>query len=224
MDSEEERKDSINKKTDDVSQNQFDPVKDELIQELRTHQAELEIQNEELRESQLKLEVSQRKYWDLYDFAPIGYLTLDTSNIIKQINLSGADLLEKHRKYLIGMSFIVFLTSKSRSLFHQHIKNVLKTGMDRYCDLELIRNEGKPVDIHIKTSLLIEEGIITFRIALVDISKTKQAEDLKESLKRFSQVNRTLLALRLSSFAMMHAIDEVNYLDDVCKIIVDDCG
>jgi chemotaxis family two-component system sensor kinase Cph1 len=177
-----------------------------------------------LRESQLKLEVSQRKYWDLYDFAPIGYLTLDTSNIIKQINLSGADLLEKHRKYLIGMSFIVFLTSKSRSLFHQHIKNVLKTGMDRYCDLELIRNEGKPVDIHIKTSLLIEEGIITFRIALVDISKTKQAEDLKESLKRFSQVNRTLLALRHSSFAMMHAIDEVSYLDDVCKIIVDDCG
>ena len=66
--------------------------------------------------------------------------------------------------------------------------------------------------------------IITFRIALVDISKTKQAEDLKESLKRFSKVNRTLLALRHSSFAMMHAKDEVNYLNDVCKIIVDDCG
>ena len=182
------------------------------------------MQNEELRESQRKLADSQSKYWHLDDFAPIGYLTLDSYYMIKEINLSGADLLEKRRKYLIGRNFILFLTPKSRTLFHQHTKRVIKTGMDRYCDLELIRTEGKPIDIHIKTSLLIEDDIITFRIALIDISKTKQAEDLKESLKRFSKVNHTLLALRHSSFAMMHAKDEVDYLNNICKIIVDDCG
>ena len=96
--------------------------------------------------------------------------------------------------------------------------------MDRYCDLELLQDEGNPIDIHITTSLLVKNNIINFRIAIVDISKTKQAEDLKLSLKRLSQVNRTLLALRHSSFAMMHANNEYSYLEDVCDIIIDDCG
>ena len=162
MDSEKDKIDSLTKKMENTSQNQLISIKDELIDELRTHQIELEMQNEELQESQSKLEDSKRKYWDLYDFAPIGYLTLDSNNIIKEINLSGADLLEKHRKYLIGMNFLVFLTPKSRTLFHQHIKNVLKTGMDRYCDLELIKNDDKPIDIHIKTSLLIKMVLLLF--------------------------------------------------------------
>ena len=218
----------LREKAEEIAQNRsyaIDSIsKDELIEELRIHQIELELQNEELQESQIKLSDSQSKYWDLYDFAPIGYLTLDSNFMIKEINLSGADLLEKHRKYLIERNFILFLTPKSRTLFHQHTKRVIKTGMDRYCDLELIRTEGKPIDIHIKTSLLIQDDVITFRIAFIDISKTKQAEDLKESLKRFSKVNRTLLALRHSSFAMMHAKDEITYLNEVCKIVVDDCG
>ena len=223
MDSEKDKIVSLTKKMENASQNQ-DLDKDELIDELRTNQIELEIQNEQLQESQSKLEDSQRKYWDLYDFAPIGYLTLDYNNIIEEINLSGADLLERRRKYLIGRNFLIFLTPKSRTLFQQHTKKVIKTGMDRYCDLELVRTDGEPIDIHITTSLLVKNGIITFRIALVDISKSKQADELKKSLKSFSKVNRTLLALRHSSFAMMHAEDEVNYLNDVCKIIVDDCG
>jgi chemotaxis family two-component system sensor kinase Cph1 len=213
-----EEKDSFSNKEDDVYRNE------ELISDLRSHQIELEIQNEELRKSQLNLEDSKRKYWDLYDFAPIGYLTLDGDGVIGEINLSGADLLQKHRKYLIGASFFSFLTQKSRTIFHNHIKNVINTGMDRYCDLELLQVEGNPIDIHITTSLLVKNNIINFRIAIVDISKTKQAEDLKLSLKRLSQVNRTLLALRHSSFAMMHANNESSYLEDVCNIIVDDCG
>ena len=216
--------DSEKEKIENLSQNQIDLDKDELIDKLRTQQIELEVQNEELRESHTKLENSQRKYWDLYDFAPIGYLTLDSNYIIKEINLSGAGLLERRRKHLIGKYFLTFLTPKSRKLFHQHTKKVIKTGMDRYCDLELIKNDGIPIDIHITTSLLVQDDIITFRIALVDISKTKQAENLKKSLKRFTKINRTLLALRHSSFAMMHAKNEVNYLNEVCKIIVDDCG
>ncbi len=228
MDSEDLRNNELRKKAEEISRNKEYPIgnssKDELIKELRTHQIELEIRNEELVESHLKLEDSRRKYWDLYDYAPIGYLTLDANSIIKEINLSGAELLEKHRKQLIGIPFTLFLTQKSKTLFIQHIKNVLKTGMDRYCDLEIVQNEDKYKDIHITTSLQKQDHEITFRIAIVDISKTKQAEELKHTLKRFSKVNRTLLALRHSSFSMMHAEDEISYLNDICKIIIDDCG
>ena len=228
MNSENLRNNKLRKKAEEIIRNKEYPIDnsshDELIQELHTHQVELEIQNDELIESQLKLEDSRRKYWDLYDYAPIGYLTLNANAAIKEINLSGAELLEKHRKHLIGIPFTHFLTQKSKSLFNQHIKNVLKTGMDRYCDLQLVKNDGKYTDIHITTSILNHDGDITFRIAIVDISKTKQAEELKHTLKRFSKVNRTLLALRHSSFAMMHAKDEISYLNDICRIIIDDCG
>lgn len=229
MESENLKDDKLRKKAEEVLQNQLHPIikdqfKDELIQELRTHQIELELQNEELRESQLKLEDSQRKYWELYDFSPIGYLTLDEEGIIKEINLLGASLLKHPRKDLIRSPFFVFLTPESRNKFHQHIKNVINTGIDQDCDLELIRTDQKPINIHIKTSYTDNESITHFKIALLNISQTKQTEDLNESLKRFGQVNHTLVALRHSSLAMMHAADEVSYLDDVCKIIVNDCG
>ncbi len=155
MDSEDLKDNKLRKKAEEISQNKVYPIdnfsKDELIEELRIHQIELEMQNDELLKSQSKLGDSEGKYWDLYDFAPIGYLTLDPDNIIKEINISGAELLEKHRKYIIGRNFLVFLTPKSRTLFYQHIKNVLKTGMDQYCDLEIIQKESKHKDIHITT-------------------------------------------------------------------------
>ena len=220
--------DTLRKKADEVLKKQLTPItndqsKDELIQELQTHQIELELQNEELRESHILLEDSQRKYWDLYDFSPIGYLTLNEHCKIKEINLTGASLLKKSRKNLSEKPFLLFLTLQSRNKFHKHIKNVIKTGEDQDCDLELIRTDKNPIDIHIKTSMVHNEGI-NFHIAFMDISQTKQAKALKESLNNYSRVNRTLIALRHSSYAMMHTTDEISYLEDICKIVVDDCG
>ena len=73
----------MRKKAEETVKNQVDHTKDkswnldDVIYELRVHQVELEMQNEELRDTQIKLEYSQHKYFDLYNFAPIGYLTLD---------------------------------------------------------------------------------------------------------------------------------------------------
>jgi len=64
-----------------------------LLHELQVHQIQLEIQNEELRESHEQLEESRTKYSDLYDFAPIGYFTFDKDGLILEVNLTGVDLL-----------------------------------------------------------------------------------------------------------------------------------
>lgn len=156
----------------------------ELIHELQVHEVELELQNEELKRSQIKLEESRSKYWDLYDFAPIGYLTLSEDGIITEINLAGAYLLKIPRNDLIKRPFILFLTEYSRNKFYKHLKQVVNTGEDQYCDLDLKTSDQEVVNAHIKTSYSDHGDVKSFRMAVIDISQTRQAEALNESEKR----------------------------------------
>ena len=78
------------------------------------------MQNEELREAQIKLEDSQRKYFDLYNFAPDGYFTIDKDGIILESNLKGASLLDVERRNLHKTAFIQYITPSYRNRFHHH--------------------------------------------------------------------------------------------------------
>ena len=91
-----------------------------LIHELRVHQIELEMQNEELRRIQDDLEISRSRYADLYDFAPVGYLTLNKHGEILDLNLTAARLLGMERGLLINNHFqhLVLQPDKKRFLSH----------------------------------------------------------------------------------------------------------
>ena len=86
-----------------------------LIQDLEIHQVELQAQNEELRRSQIETEEARRKYSDLYDFAPIGYFTLDAQGVILEANLTGAALLGLNRRGLIRRGFRRFVKQEDQS-------------------------------------------------------------------------------------------------------------
>lgn len=73
----------------------------EVIHELEVHQIELEMQNEELRRTQVQLEESRSQYYDMYDFAPVGYFVFDSNGLILEVNLTGAALLGVERNYLV---------------------------------------------------------------------------------------------------------------------------
>ena len=128
--------DKLREKAEKILDNQLIHTKEqsidnnELIHDLRVHQIELEIQNEELRESQLKLEDSQRKYFDLYNFAPDGYFTLDRDGIILEVNLSGASLLGIGRQDLYQSAFIRYIVPEYRNEFHQYLLKVEKSAND----------------------------------------------------------------------------------------------
>jgi PAS domain S-box-containing protein len=161
-----------------------------LIHELRVHQIELEMQNEDLRNAQLELAESRDKYSDLYDFAPVGYFTLDEKGLIVESNLAGADLLGFERASLIRKGFSQFVAKGSQDVFTFHRKQALETGIKQVSELELKRRDGRsffaqlqsiPVEGH-------EGNPIRLRTAVVDITEQKRTE--AALLEAHSQLER----------------------------------
>ena len=98
-----------------------------LLHELRVHQIELEMQNAELRLAQEALELSRNTYAELYDFAPVGYFTIDAHGLIEAVNLKGAHLLGIERGLLLKRHFISFIEEESdREIFSKHREEVFQ--------------------------------------------------------------------------------------------------
>jgi len=102
-----------------------------LIHELQVHQIELEMQNEELQKSRAELEAGMALYTDLYDFAPVGYFTLDRDGTIRRANLAGARLLGLERKRLVERRFGLFVSEAGRPVFNAFLKKVFASQKKR---------------------------------------------------------------------------------------------
>ena len=146
-----------------------------LIHELQVHQVELELQNEELRLAREELENALERYTDLYDFAPVGYLTLDYDGFIRAANLTGASLLGVARSRLIGRPFGHFFTDENRPLFAGFLGKVFDSEAGETCDSALMKEGDHQIYIQIKAQACA--GGRECRIALVDITPRKHMED-----------------------------------------------
>lgn len=108
-----------------------------LVYELRVHQLELELQNENLKEARLEAESGWAHYRELYDFAPVGYFTLDPDGLILQTNLAGAKLLHLERSRVMGRRFEEFLDFSDRSIFCAFLEQGLATEDHQVCEVAL---------------------------------------------------------------------------------------
>lgn len=113
---------------------------EELLHELQVHQVELEMQNETLRDAHAFLELSRDRYLDLYDFAPIGYLSLTADGLISKINLTGAALLGVERKNLLSHNFSQFVAPQDADNWYLYFHNIFHHGNKQRCELVLKRN------------------------------------------------------------------------------------
>jgi PAS domain S-box-containing protein len=161
------------------------PIKDvqQLVYELQVHQIELEMQNDELRRTQVELEAIRDRYVDLYDFSPAGYLTLDMQGKIVEANLRAGTLLGVTRGKLIGQPLAWFIAAADADTFHRYCQGVLKTGTRQDCEVPLLERAGVSRWVSFESLAIHDEaGKIThWRTAFQDISDRKLAEAKLES-------------------------------------------
>jgi PAS domain S-box-containing protein len=168
----------------------------ELIHELRVHQIELEIQNEELRNAQLELADSRNKYCELYDFAPVGYFTLNKEGLIVGVNLTGASFLGEERGNLLKSKFSHFIAPGSQDDFYLHHKKVVESRTRQSCEVKLRRKDGTEFPAQLVSVAVAEQKdeYDQFRMTMTDITEQKLAE---EKLHQASTYNRSLIEASL---------------------------
>ena len=150
----------------------------QLIHELQVHQIELEIQNEELRRSQAEVDRSKNRYADLYDHAPIGYVTLDKNSLIMESNFSAAGLLGTERGLLIGKPLTSFIHKDTQDTFYIHRNQVLHTGTRHICEIKLAQPDSGWIHVQLE-SVGIEDSPGKYsglRTSISDITARKLAE------------------------------------------------
>ncbi len=122
-----------------------------LVHELQVHQVELEMQNDELRRAQVVIEDSRSRYADLYDFAPVAYLTFDKDGLIVEANFKAAELLGVERSALVRRPFSPFLPAPSQDPFREHRRAALRQPGRHSCFLQVVRKDGTTLDVRVES-------------------------------------------------------------------------
>jgi len=172
---------------------------EKLVHELEVHQIEPKMQNDELRNTQGKIEESRSRYVALYDFSPVGYFTLDKMGIIMEVNLTGASLLGVERGRLLKTPFSIFVMPEDQNLFWDYKRKVFGNPGRHSCELRLKRKAGDPLWVGLESVLLeTPDGKMTgMWLALMDITERKRSEEaLRASEKRFRDLSSKLLTLQ----------------------------
>ena len=170
-----------------------------IIHDLEVHQIELEMQNEELLTIQNELEKSKKRYFDLYDMAPIGYCTLDKNGFIEEANLAFSNFVGIERKKLINQSFSKFVFQKDQDIYYLYRKEKFKSQKQEECELRIIKKD-KTTFWALLTA--VEETNINkepiFRLVINDISERKIIEEkLKLSASVFKNVGEAIMITNL---------------------------
>lgn len=181
---------------------------DRLLHDLQVHQEELSVQNQSLREAQKLLEESRSRYAELYDLAPVGYVTLDGQGLIREINLTGATLLGIERSRLIGLPFVQYVANEDRAPFREHVRRCQSEAGPTSTELQLLRPDASvfPVELHsvpITRSAGSTAGCLT---ALVDITERKRADALVRETMRLLQESETQLAQELADTLQLQKV------------------
>ena len=161
---------------DDIEFLSLDRIK-KTLHELRVHQIELEMQNEELRRAQAELDAARARYFDLYDLAPVGYITITEPGMILEANLTAATLLGSPRGTLARNPISHFILKEDQDSYYLHRKQLFETGKPQAWELRMVKKDGTIFWAHLQATVAEGEAEARgCRYVLSDITHLKQAE------------------------------------------------
>ena len=147
----------------------------QTLHQLQVHQIELEMQNEELRRTQLQLDTALSRYFDLYDLAPVAYCTINELGIILEANIAAATLLGICRRELVGQRITRFVVKAQQDIFYQYRKQHFILGEPLSCELQMMKSDGSCCWVSLLTTAIEDvNGEMVQRIVLNDVTERKQ--------------------------------------------------
>ncbi len=172
-----------------------------IVHELHTHQIELELQNEELRQAQVDLTTANLRYTDLYDFAPVGYLTVNGKGMIIETNLTASAMLGRERRFLINTPFSSCFIKDEQDSHFLCRRQLLETKEPQTCERRMRRSDDSEFDVFCKCEVNQQLGDVSgqSRTMIMDISARKAAEHEKSRLE--SQIRQALKMQAVGSLA-----------------------
>ena len=161
-----------------------------LIHELRVHQIELKMQNDELCRAQAELNATRERYFDLYNLAPVGYIIVSHEGRILETNLTGVILLGVPRAALVKQPIARFIFREDQDVYYLHRRDLLATGKAHTCELRMVKADGTAFWVRLTATTQdpsARSGHGTgsapvSRVVLSDISEQKQIEQDKAKL------------------------------------------
>jgi PAS domain S-box-containing protein len=174
-----------------------------MLHELRVHQIELEMQNEELRRAQAELEVSRSRYFDLYELAPVGYVTLNEKGLILEANLTAANLFGVAKGHLARRPLSNFILREDQDIYYLHRKQLFETGAPQVCELRIVREDGSRFWARLEATASQDvDETPTCGVILSDVTESKQME---ETLRENEEQYRALFAQVMDGISVADA-------------------
>ena len=144
------------------------------LHELQVHQIELEMQNEELRRTQLELDASRERYFDLYDLAPVAYCTVSEQGQILEANMTAATLLGMSRRTLVGQRISRFIVKSWQDTYYLHNQSMFTSGEPQAYELQMTKGDGVNFWVNMAATLAqAASGTPLQRIVLNDVTDAK---------------------------------------------------
>lgn len=199
-----------------------------LLHELQVHQIELEMQNTELQRAREEMETALEKYTDLYDFAPVGYFTLDRDGVIRAANLTTANLLGIERARLLGRRFGHFVAYDARPAFAEFLTRVLESRTKEVSEVALLKGETYPLFVQIEA--VAEASGKECRAAIIDISRRRQLEERLDILHtdlaaRATELVAANIELEAFNYTVSHDLRKpLTLINSYCQVVQELCG